>query len=874
MDRRTRHLAFGERIGLIVFLAGLAMLLAHNDWLWRLDRLIYDAELRLWSRPAPDDIVIVAVDEASLAQFGRWPWPRELHAALLNRLTEESPRAIVLDFIFAEPDTTDPRGDQALAQAIESNGRVVLPVLMEQSRVGGQPVETLPLPSLADAAAGLGHVHVELDADGIARSFFLYEGLGNAFWPHISLASLTVGETAAYPPPTPQSAVSPMLWTRDQARLIPYAGPPGHFKRISYAQVIDGAYQADTFRHRYVLVGTTVVGVGDALPTPVSGHSRSMPGVEINANILDAIRNNINITPLSHAWRVALSGLIAVLPILLFPFLAPRSTLLAAALLIVLTFALTGALLWFAHLWFPPAAALAALTLSYPLWSWRRLEHAMRYLNHELDALTRQRTELAIDKEVALTPALEFLARLLPIAGWSVYDIHGTQLTAGRSAPPYPTQPVSTSNWTLTSAGFWRRIERPSGPVLIGINWQGKALPSGNEHALFDELAHSLTAQEINQTTSFEVLQARIGQIQDVTRQLQELRSFVDDSLANMSDGVIVANVLGQILIANPRAGWYLCADDGAQLRGRSLYELLDGMLIREGGSWDRLLQTALLEQTRSQVTVRHKNDRDLLIQIAPLSDTPCQPRGLVLNFSDISPLTASERKRDELLSFLSHDLRSPLVSVLALLELTKKKNSLAEIHTQLDRMTGYTEKTLNLAEQFLQLARAEGNQDLAFYDVDLINLLMNAREQVWAQAQAREIEIHDAIEPQEAWVTGDGNLLERALVNLLTNAIKYSPPGSQITLSLTHEQAYFRCCIKDQGLGIPAQDLPRLFDRFQRVHRRNSRDQDGAGLGLAFVDAVIRRHRGQIEVQSVEGEGSCFCLLLTAAGDSQPSSN
>ncbi|MEN8763940.1 MAG: CHASE2 domain-containing protein, partial [Thiogranum sp.] len=99
-----RPVASAERAVLAALIVGLALLLTYGDWLWRWDRVFYDAQLRLWQRPPPDDIVIVAIDEATLRELGRWPWSRAVHAALLDRLKNEQPKAVAFDVIFAEPD--------------------------------------------------------------------------------------------------------------------------------------------------------------------------------------------------------------------------------------------------------------------------------------------------------------------------------------------------------------------------------------------------------------------------------------------------------------------------------------------------------------------------------------------------------------------------------------------------------------------------------------------------------------------------------------------------------------------------------------------------------------------------------------------------
>ncbi|HHJ81350.1 MAG TPA: CHASE2 domain-containing protein, partial [Candidatus Tenderia electrophaga] len=129
------HLSFAATLLLIS--AGLI----YSNWLERVDLVIFDTPQQLWSRPAPDDIVIIAVDEYSLTELGRWPWSRRIHAELLNKLSEIETQAVVFDIIFAEPDSHDPNGDQLLADAISNNGRVILPVLLEQRYLGGQLIE-------------------------------------------------------------------------------------------------------------------------------------------------------------------------------------------------------------------------------------------------------------------------------------------------------------------------------------------------------------------------------------------------------------------------------------------------------------------------------------------------------------------------------------------------------------------------------------------------------------------------------------------------------------------------------------------------------------------------------------------------------------
>jgi CHASE2 domain-containing sensor protein len=163
----------------------LTLVSAVEGWLWRIDQTLYDGVLSAWTQPASDDVVIVSIDDASLASIGRWPWSRRVHAALIDLAREAGARAVVLDLILDAPSPDDPGADMALARAIHHQGRVVLP--MTQATTGAMlSGEVRPLDVFADAAAAIGHSQVEFDPDGIARSVYLWEGFGAARHPQLS----------------------------------------------------------------------------------------------------------------------------------------------------------------------------------------------------------------------------------------------------------------------------------------------------------------------------------------------------------------------------------------------------------------------------------------------------------------------------------------------------------------------------------------------------------------------------------------------------------------------------------------------------------------------------------------------------------------
>ena len=155
----------------------------------RWDNVIYDATMRLQRSAQPDDIVIVAIDDRSLKQLGRWPWSRHVHAQLLERLTRIGVRGVGFDIMFAEAANGD-GGDTHLAGAIAANGTVVLPVFPDQESADGPLREVQPLRSFAQVAAKLGHVDTELDRDSLIRSVYLQAGLSSPVWPTLALAML------------------------------------------------------------------------------------------------------------------------------------------------------------------------------------------------------------------------------------------------------------------------------------------------------------------------------------------------------------------------------------------------------------------------------------------------------------------------------------------------------------------------------------------------------------------------------------------------------------------------------------------------------------------------------------------------------------
>lgn len=218
-----------------------------------------------------------------------------------------------------------------------------------------------------------------------------------------------------------------------------------------------------------------------------------------------------------------------------------------------------------------------------------------------------------------------------------------------------------------------------------------------------------------------------------------------------------------------------------------------------------------------------------------------------------------AQQRREETLRFLSHDMRAPQNAILAMIEMQCRESQHADSEL-LERIRQRATDTLELMDGFVHLEHAEVTELRA---IELCDLLREACDESWELASRREIDVATVQLPDEAWVKGDRALLKRVLQNLLDNAIKYSPDGTEVRCSITRESDYFLVEVADQGRGIPPDQLEAVFDSFTRLEADRPGNANGAGLGLAFVRTTIQRHGGTVFARSEQGHGSSFFIKL-----------
>jgi signal transduction histidine kinase len=253
--------------------------------------------------------------------------------------------------------------------------------------------------------------------------------------------------------------------------------------------------------------------------------------------------------------------------------------------------------------------------------------------------------------------------------------------------------------------------------------------------------------------------------------------------------------------------------------------------------------------------------DTELFVQVKSLDDSDVGLRGVVVNLSYIGTIKRSERTRVKMLNFLSHDLRSPITSLLSLTQSKKIHEWTAEELSK--QIQPLARRSLKLADNFLQLARAEAADTTNFADTDFISVAHNAMDEAYVQAKESGITLRREFEVDEVWLQGDLGLLERALFNLIENAIKFSPAESEIVMQIQRQQGHLLCTIRDQGPGIPSDQLVSVFQPFTHAETENTSQGKGVGLGLSFVKVVADKHRGTIEAANHPSGGAMFTLRL-----------
>ncbi|HXG83401.1 MAG TPA: CHASE2 domain-containing protein [Pyrinomonadaceae bacterium] len=766
---------------------------------------------------APDDIVIVAIDDASLQRIGKYPWARSVIADGLDKISAGEPRVVGIDIIYAEE--SDAEDDERLAQAIKKNGRVVLPTqLFESVNETGQ-IEIVwlrPLPELEAAVAGEGHAHAAPDVDGTLRSVQLNKAdeKGNRFWA-FGLETLRVAENIApndfeekrnglhfgsykirlLPEETEKVELAGASLARSDEMLINYTGATKSFRYYSFADVAGGDVAPETFSNKIVLVGATSPTLGDAQVTPFmhfagSGEregGQAMPGVEVHANVINTIKNNLSLRFLPDLWGYAIALLIIFSATLAVKWLEGWRQV--ATLTVILSAIVAGSLLAFNRyfLILPLPEMLTAFLACAPLLLLDRSLGASRDLDSKLQTLSEAQKGFLLDNN--------------------------------------------------------RKFNEPNKPGAIvprNLEWKLRA-------------------------------------VDDITTRLLSRMSFINRVLTGMNEGVMVADTMNRIVFVNQRLP-RIFETAAANLLNQNLSEFLVERKIFALTELSETIEKVLAgEIAHKEFEETAAQTRHFLLQLSPVSagedaafagfdemkNAPVI--GILILFFDVTKQRELDRFKAETLQFVSHELRSPLTSIQGLSDVLQKfpvsedesKEMLETIHSEAVRLN-------EIITRFLDAKQLEsGTRDLQISTVDVENLIADCVSAAAPLAAEKRIEIQFDTNQSLPVLQADAPLLAQVVGNLLSNAVKYSPPETTVSVEVVKLDSELQIIVRDEGYGIPKNALEHIFDKFYRLERDAASETVGTGLGLSFVKEVAEKHGGRVTVKSEEGIGSTFILRL-----------
>lgn len=333
---------------------------------------------------------------------------------------------------------------------------------------------------------------------------------------------------------------------------------------------------------------------------------------------------------------------------------------------------------------------------------------------------------------------------------------------------------------------------------------------------------------------------------------LDSERARLATVLDQLTDGVLIADAQGIVQFANPAAGKLFQAANPIH---RSLTEIIRHHQLVE--AWRRCRETGEMQSESVEVPTRHQ-----FLQLIVIPDS--QTSGSLLLVQDLTRIRRLETVRRDFISNLSHELRTPLASLKALTETLHDgalddppaaRHFVDQIQVEVDALS-------QMVTELLELSRIEsGRFSLDLQPVSPADLLHSASRRMQVQAERAGLILRVDCPDDLPKVKIDAQRLEQVLVNLIHNAVKFTRSGGEVVLSAESGPGEVRFAVLDTGIGIPADDIPRIFERFYRVDK--SRTGSGTGLGLSIARHIVEAHRGRIWAESVEGRGSTFYFSI-----------
>jgi len=767
----------------------------------------------------PDDIVIVAIDDQSLQRTGRWPWPRSVMADALDKISAASPRAVGLDIVYGEPSVE--ADDLKLSEAVKKNGRVVLPaqLIAREGNTDDRSGSVFWLrPVIGGATTAVGHAHASPDVDGILRGIQLSKAddSGTRLW----------------------------AFGLEVVRLAEEISPQDFEERTGALRY--GKYQIPL--REAEATGSAMPGVALIRPNEMlinyAGPAATFPRYSI-ADVLDG-----QVPSGVFAGKIILIG--AVAPAMGDARVSP--------------FMHYGANERQAGQEMPGVEVHANVinTIRGRLW----LKNIPEGYGFLISLGVILLTAVVVIRLDGWSQLIGLLAILTAILGGSFLAFKNFLII-----PPLPGMLAGFAaaiplllNRTLSAS---RRLDLKL--EALARTQKGFLLDDGRGVALASERATWLDLPRD--------LAWKLRAVDDLTTRLVARMNFMDRVLSGMGEAVLVADASGRVVFANREATEVF---DGSpeELSRQRVKDLFIGSGVFDEPELHEALDAASSGQVvhkefaiQAAAGRRHYELNLASISARPETEQPAGLRGsvaaptigLVALIADTTRRVELDQIRMETLQLVSHELRTPLTSIQGLsdvllkfpVETTEAKDMLTTIHAEAVRLS----ETIN---RYLDIVRLEaGAQGLKKTSINLTELIDDCVNRHKPVADEHGVTIAQEVSPSLPMLSADAQLLTQAVNNLLTNAIKYSPAGSQVSVEAESDDKRVVIAVSDQGPGIPAEERERIFEKFYRLERDAASEVVGTGLGLSLVKEIAERHGGLVRVENSPTGGSKFTIEL-----------
>lgn len=438
-----------------------------------------------------------------------------------------------------------------------------------------------------------------------------------------------------------------------------------------------------------------------------------------------------------------------------------------------------------------------------------------------------------------------------------------------RLALPYETlQEANSSIWSMVGFGF----------LLIAVATFYVSIRLANDLIKpiqkVTEAAQKIVAGDLQQRITIErqdelgALVTSFNQLANTNRkryqQIVAAKEEFETVIQNTVSGIFLLDAHGTVLLSNPSAGRTLGFDPQEDIPDH-FCRLVNDASMRQA------LEEAMAQKQplKQYVTISTPTKGVVELNVIPLvaSDR------FVVVFYDISEASRLAQIRADLITNVSHELKTPVTSIHGFAETILNGDLVTDADGRRFVKIIYREsrKLLRLVNDLLDLSRLELDPNVMDKrPVDLVRILKEVVERDTPLAAANQITLRLAVGVEEAILIGDEHRLSQAVDNLIGNAIKYTPPGGEVRVNLEYKANGFQIAVYDTGIGIEAEHLNRIFERFYRTDKARSRQNGGTGLGLSIVKHIVELHEGKVWVESKVGEGTAFYVHLPSQAGKQ----